>query len=191
MYADDTNFTFASKDSEELFSALTKDLGNLKQWVDSNRLSLNVLRKKCLFTARGIKSFSSLVNHKYTLTGIQLKQSIVTNTLAFRLMKHSRGRIVSLKLSVKLLKYLLSWGGLDRFVPRVPLSQKSLILPHFDYCSAVWGCIGNGLSQKLEKLQNRTARIITGSSWDARSAPIPLNGIASLTDVQTTEIFNV
>ena len=27
-------------------------------------------------------------------------------------------------------------------------------LPHLDYCSAVWGCIGNGLSQKLEKLQN-------------------------------------
>ena len=32
--------------------------------------------------------------------------------------------------------------------------------------------MGNGLSQKLEKLQNRAARIITGSSWDARSAPI-------------------
>ena len=29
-----------------------------------------------------------------------------------------------------------------------------------------------GLSQKLEKLQNRAARIITGSSWDASSAPI-------------------
>ena len=36
MYADDTNFTFASKDSEELFSSLTNDLGNLKQWLDSN-----------------------------------------------------------------------------------------------------------------------------------------------------------
>ena len=36
MYADDTNLTFASKDSEELFSSLTNDLGNLKQWLDSN-----------------------------------------------------------------------------------------------------------------------------------------------------------
>ena len=49
---------------------------------------------------------------------------------------------------------------------------KSLILPHLDYCSAVWGCIGSGLSQKLEKLQNRAARIITGSGWDVRSAQI-------------------
>ena len=49
-------------------------------------------------------------------------------------------------------------------------SYKSLILPHLDYCSAVWGCIGNG--QKLEKLQNGAARIITGSGWDVRSAQI-------------------
>ena len=27
---------------------------------------------------------------------------------------------------------------------------KSLILPHLDYCSVVWGNIGTGLSQRLE-----------------------------------------
>ena len=47
MYADDTNLTFASKELNELFSSLTHDLGNLKQWLDSNRLSLNVLKTKC------------------------------------------------------------------------------------------------------------------------------------------------
>ena len=50
MYADDTNLTFASKDPEELFSSLTHDLDNLKQWLNSNRLSLNFLKIKCLFT---------------------------------------------------------------------------------------------------------------------------------------------
>ena len=34
MYADDTNLTYASKDHEELFSSLTRDLGYLKQWLD-------------------------------------------------------------------------------------------------------------------------------------------------------------
>ena len=42
MYADDTNLTFASKDPNELFTSLTHDLGYLKQWLDSNRLSLHV-----------------------------------------------------------------------------------------------------------------------------------------------------
>ena len=55
MYADDTNLTFASKDPNELFSSLTHDLGNLKQWLDSNRLSLNVLKTKCLFTGTSQK----------------------------------------------------------------------------------------------------------------------------------------
>ena len=50
MYADDTNLTFASKDPNELFSSLTHDLGNVKQWLDYNRLSLNVLKTKCLFS---------------------------------------------------------------------------------------------------------------------------------------------
>ena len=68
-------------------------------------------------------------------------------------------------------------AALRRLRPTCPRSTlvtiyKSLILPHLDYCSAVWGCISNGLSQKLEKLQNRAAYIITGSGWDVRSAQI-------------------
>ena len=31
---------------------------------------------------------------------------------------------------------------------------QSIIQPHFDYCSQVWGCLGKGLSDKLQKLQN-------------------------------------
>ena len=54
-YADNTNFTFASNAPEELFSSLTHDLSNLKQWLDSNRLSLHVLKTKCLFTGTRYK----------------------------------------------------------------------------------------------------------------------------------------
>ena len=50
MYADYTNLTFASKDPKELFSSLIHDLGNLKQQLDSNLLSLNAPKTKCLFT---------------------------------------------------------------------------------------------------------------------------------------------
>ena len=39
--------------------------------------------------------------------------------------------------------------------------------PHFDYCSIVWGNCGKTLSERLQKLQNRAARILTSSSYDA------------------------
>ena len=43
---------------------------------------------------------------------------------------------------------------------------QSIIQPHFDYCSQVWGCLGKGLSDKLQKLQNRAFRIITRESYE-------------------------
>jgi len=55
MCADDTNLTLASSNTEELFSSLNHDLSNLKQWLNCNRLSLNVLKTKCLFTGTRYK----------------------------------------------------------------------------------------------------------------------------------------
>ena len=66
---------------------------------------------------------------------------------------------------------------LRRVKPFVPSNilfciYNSLIAPHVDYCSSVWGSKGKGLSDKVQKLQNRAARIITGSNYDIRSRDI-------------------
>ena len=46
---------------------------------------------------------------------------------------------------------------------------KRLIEPHFDICSAVWDCLTQQLSEKLQKLQNRAIRVITKSSYNTSS----------------------
>ena len=43
-------------------------------------------------------------------------------------------------------------------------------MPYFNYCGAVWGNINKGLADKLQKLQNRAARILTFSNYDVRSS---------------------
>ena len=43
---------------------------------------------------------------------------------------------------------------------------RGLIEPHFNYCSSVWDGINVKLCDKLQKLQNRTARVITRPSYD-------------------------
>ena len=60
------------------------------------------------------------------------------------------------------------------FVPPVTLqtSYKTLVQPYFDYCSPLWDNCGKVLQDKLQKFQNRAARIITGASYDARSADV-------------------
>ena len=42
----------------------------------------------------------------------------------------------------------------------------SLIQPHFDYCNVVWSNCGIGLSDKLQRLQNRAARILMSANSD-------------------------
>ena len=41
--------------------------------------------------------------------------------------------------------------------------------PYLDYCSPLWDNCGIGLKDRLQKYQNRAARVITGSTYDIRS----------------------
>ena len=41
-------------------------------------------------------------------------------------------------------------------------AYNALVLPHFDYCCEVWDTINLTLCNRLQKLQNRAARIIVG-----------------------------
>ena len=62
-------------------------------------------------------------------------------------------------------------GTIKRITHLVPqatlqLIYKALIQPHFDYCNIVWGNCGITLRNKVQKLQNRAARVLTYSSYD-------------------------
>ena len=49
---------------------------------------------------------------------------------------------------------------------------KSLIQPHFDYCCTVWDGLGETLSTRLQKLQNRAARVVIRSSYDTDASDL-------------------
>ena len=62
-------------------------------------------------------------------------------------------------------------GELKRIRPYVPFTTMQLIYnclvqPYFNYCSAVWDSCSSYLAKKLQKLQNRAARVLTSSSYD-------------------------
>ena len=60
------------------------------------------------------------------------------------------------------------------YVPQSTLISvyNAIILPHFDYCSMVWDNCSGYLLEKLQKMQNRAARVITGKSYEIRSIDI-------------------
>ena len=49
---------------------------------------------------------------------------------------------------------------------------RSIIEPHFSYCYSLWGSCGASKLGVLQKLQNKAARIVTNSPFDASAAPL-------------------
>jgi hypothetical protein len=49
---------------------------------------------------------------------------------------------------------------------------NAIIQPYFDYCSPLWDNCGIGLNDRLQKYQNRAARVITGATYDIRSSEL-------------------
>ena len=60
------------------------------------------------------------------------------------------------------------------FLPKETLQTlyAGIVEPHFRYCCSVWGCVASTEINQLQKLQNRAARIITNSSFDAPGRPL-------------------
>ena len=66
----------------------------------------------------------------------------------------------------------LSHALMPRTRCRDGYNDDALVLPYCDYCSAIWGNCSKGMSNRLQILQNRTARLITHSDHDRRSSQI-------------------
>lgn len=65
---------------------------------------------------------------------------------------------------------LVTWKLIYRFCHHFFLYSSiywSIVQSHFDYCNVVWDSCGKTLLDKLQRLQNRAASILTYSNYDA------------------------
>ena len=58
---------------------------------------------------------------------------------------------------------------------------NALIQPHLDYCCEVWDVIGKTLSDRLQKLQNRAARIIVNFKNESGQSLLTRNSLGWIT----------
>ena len=47
---------------------------------------------------------------------------------------------------------------------------NALFQPHFDYCAPVWDGLSSYLCKKMQKLQNRAARVVLQAKYEANSS---------------------
>ena len=168
MYADDTNMTFTACSIPELQHDMNIDLQFLQNWLIANRLTLNVLKTEFMLVGSRQRVATLTQELDLSLNGIWLK------------------RVNSSKcLGVEIDEFFLTWdahifsvskkvssgiGVLKKIKPFVPTYNlisvyQSIIEPNFDYCSVVWDDNSDQLTDKLQILQNRAARVITGADY--------------------------
>ena len=62
----------------------------------------------------------------------------------------------------------------EKYLPSDVLNKmyRGIVEPHLSYCCSVCGCCSESKIDVLQKIQNRAARIVTSSPYDASAAPI-------------------
>jgi hypothetical protein len=166
VFADDTLISLAGYDYEEICNVLNIQLDKLSNWLKHNKLQLNVSKTKCMLVTSSERSTKQFLKSKVAdkiiidgekpdfVTEFKYLGIILDEHLKFR--KHVE--YISKKISRKL--GLLCRVG-SFLSPSIKcLVYKTIIGPHFDYCSSLLWDIRQTDIISLQKLQNRGMRII-------------------------------
>ena len=165
MYADDTHITYAGVDVNSIQLNLNHDLDNLNKWLISNKLTLNTSKTEFML----IGSRQKLSTLAISINNVPIEHVSSVKSLGIFIDENLRWQTHIDKLSKKIASGI---GAIKRIRPFVPpptlhYIYNALIQSHFDYCNLVWGNCGKTLFDRLQKLQNRAARVLTFSSYDA------------------------
>ena len=92
-------------------------------------------------------------------TKLRYLGGLVDNSLVLDWKEHIK------KISSKIFRAILS-------IAFVKTLYWSIVQPHLRYCFSVWGYFGEATINKLQKRQNRAARILAGNSFNNPGGPL-------------------
>ena len=178
MYADDTTISYSSDNMEDLVVVVKSELSRLNGWLQGNKLSLNVVKTQAMIM--GSKQKLSRMKQSYSAIPrfhLETEDNDIVNQIRYlgviideNLKWDSQIKNIQTKTSRALgfLKYA------KKYVPLATLKDiyKGIVEPNFNYCCSVWGSCGTTKLNKLQKLQNRAARIVTNSPFDSSAVSL-------------------
>ena len=172
---------------------MNKDLTTIVEWLKGNKLSLNVSKTKAMVISTKQKERClAKTNEELSLV---IQEERIDTVLAAKYLGIQVDRNLNWKGHIKALcsKVSRAIGFLKHaksFLPHATLKTlyTGIIEPHFRFCCSVWGNCGAIEKNQLQKLQNRAARILTNSRYDADARPL-LNilGLKTIQDLIETE----
>ena len=161
LYADDTVLMFADPDPYIIKQRLEDDLTQAYQWLNKNRLHLNIGKTKFMMFGTHKRL------HKTENVSIELNNTELENVQQYKylgvwldphLSWEHHAQVLCSKLAERIGVLRRVRGYLDREISK--MLYNTLILPIFDYCNIVIGNGNAGIVTRLQRLQNRAGHVI-------------------------------
>ena len=172
LYADDTQIFASSYDSVALANDINSDLENVTDWLNVNKLQSHPSKTK-LIVIGSKQNLTNKVGELYN--SIIMNNNVISPVVSNKCLGVDLDDRLTFDINIEEIckKICSGIGALRRIKPFVPQTSlvtlyKSLIQPYFDYCSPLWDTCDKILKDKLQILQNRAARVITGARYDDR-----------------------
>ena len=148
---------------------LNHDLGNLNKWLISNKLTLNTAKTEFMLIGSRQKLSTLSSQPELSIDNVPIEKVTSVKSLGILIDENLRWQTHIDKLSKKIASGIGAIKRIRDFVPTPTLHciYNALIQSQFDYCNIVWGNCGKTLFDRLQKLQNRAARVLTFSRYDA------------------------
>ena len=144
MYADDTAFYFGSSNIDDFKSHIQADLALVYDWLNSNKLSLNVAKTTSMVICNQQKRrHINNPNIDLNVNSEPLDQTASTPYLGIEVDENLDFRPQFKK---QISKINRSIGVLNRVSPFIPMKTaktlfNTIVLPHYDYCCPVWSSL--------------------------------------------------
>ena len=176
MYADDTNLSVTGESASDIEVRLNTELENVHEWLTANKLTLNTEKTEYMIIG-SYKRISGLQKEdeiKIRIGDNEIKRVKTTKSLGIVIDENLAWKENIDNLSVKVSRAIGVIRRAKKYVKQdaLKLMYNSLVLPYFDYCSLVWNNCSQTLKTKVQRLQNRAARVITGDTYDIRSKDV-------------------
>ena len=157
MFADDTNLTAVGRTISEAVERASVDMRNVQKWLCANIAKTEYV----------------LIGTRHKISSIDTHQGVKINNQLIKKVKNTKALGVELDENLSWEKHInhisskISSGigairKMREYVEQDILIKvyNALIQPYFDYCCEVWDTLNKGLSERLQKFQNRAARLI-------------------------------
>ena len=190
LYADDTALYYSHGDPSEIETVLNRELSVISKWFQSNRLTLNAKKTKCMLfgTSKRLKNSNRLV--------IKIADETIEHVNVFKYLGVYLDSVLSFSdhfdhLSSKINSRLAILGRASRYLNTklLLILYKALILPHFDYCDTVWDSCAKKFKTRLQTLQNRALRIV--HKRDRHTPVMELHRLSKLQFLQDRRTFHM